>query len=806
MPLLFGQTCILRPLGKLQGELFNSTIVFNDFTLSTSEKVIHSPAAKKLHRIAIRAAISNSTTESERMFINDEWEEDLTCTFCIEMGIGAVDTIARGIGTIVHGAYPAIPDDLEALDKKIGAPFIKVPPSAWARSGFNDDAESSKLQRSSLQRVVGIVENGAKAPRLTAHQPFTYVAKISSNFMKDIRERNDMSIRREVLKTKGDMTTFLINQLGPVGDTIDPPASSDSFSQIRPFSAHVQGCISRKGIPAVLGHMHVATAEVEVGDERDATSSFAYVTHSPTQMSTLFIENSKTLNGFHIRVSGSSGETSEDRYLSVANEHPKDTQGKNALLVHAADVSKNTPAIWALEIYDDAYPVLKLINAGDSSGSSVNGGYLVAEFNNTVRLDGGAYLSVRSDQPTSDDSLSIFGFRFVRQDQLWWVDVVGDYEYNGPASKNNWHYVTISESIDHQGLYWMNRAGYFWGLTPKSGSRDTLVKHMTTTYPEMTQVKVVYDSSKNISGVQFGNDLYDRLWWRDLEGMIFECADLSLRLSIKRLIIRRYGGLDRDRMLLKDKDTGSIEMILKGNYKNREVLDSDGSSPRPGQVQVRWNSPPETVIGLTLDSINYVRWNLNDLVGTYVSLAYDKNRKRVVSKYASIHRSFKGEEELWWQSSNGETWSLQYSSRNTLVVGPTCLYFEKKCFIYRNALGEVDTIVGPSNMVYTSLSPVVDQSPLEDNVKGDENGNFPLHLAAIRGHFRIVERLLSQGSMTYAKNNKSKLPRDLVSDKGILQILGTICAWSRKYLLHRFHIYWSSRIRPYFLTRSFLFL
>lgn len=66
------------------------------------------------------------------------------------------------------------------------------------------------------------------------------------------------------------------------------------------------------------------------------------------------------------------------------------------------------------------------------------------------------------------------------------LDVVGDYEchlYNKSGEENDCHYVTVAESLDHQGLYWMNTAKKAWTLTPKvRRSRDKLFTHPECPY------------------------------------------------------------------------------------------------------------------------------------------------------------------------------------------------------------------------------------------------------------------------------------------------------------------------------------
>ena len=494
--------------------------------------------------------------------------------------------------------------------------------------------------------------------------------------------------------------------------------------------------------------MHIATTELEDGDSRTGQSSFAYVTHSPTERALLYAEKSAAGDGFHIRVSSSSGQTAKDRYLAVANNDPKDLRDANSLYVNAHDGYPG--ATWALEIYEDVHAVLRLVRPGTMSGRSMIGGYLIAHFDQESdrRKDGGAYLAV-ANNPGADVA-SMFGFRFMLPDQLWWMDVVGDYEChvydNDKNGKNGYHYVTVAESIDHQGLYWINRWKYFWRLTPQVGGRDTLLTQNDCSYfDEHKECKVLYDSDQNVVALLGpSNERYDRVWWRDLVGMLFECNEFDgTDKKSDGDYVRIEKGEDNKHVVLVYRSGQSL--VVKGQYKDRSILSAVGNTETyathvsiirdsfgliTGLITVTsvsmivLSNPSETIrtggnVSLTFPISSqgdrkeetvekvFLRYSLTELLGRYVTQVFDDDKKRTVSTYMSVHGSLKeGKNEVWWQSTNGETWSLQYASRNKLIVGETCPYLKDgytMCTITRNSDGEVESLAGPNGRIFTRI-------------------------------------------------------------------------------------------------------
>lgn len=392
-------------------------------------------------RSGIQAAIEESYPDDVVAKVGtealDEWKKDPGVAFAIHAGIGAAQgIIAGGIGAIVDGEYPATAAELDSVVAEADE-VVQLAENNWVDAGVAEDARVPRL--TIIQRAAGRNEAHAGLPRVTRRRAIQFIAKIPSNFMKAYNA--GISKARVILTTKRGIVNYLSKTVGiafTVASVIDAPVraisnngtgplSSEDESKVseevnfHPLALHVQGCIGRKGMPAVLGQMHMGSREVERCDHRDSNSSYVYVTHSPYQKASLYIENSTSHDGFHIRVSTSTKEKiNENRYLSVAHEHQSDKRGRNSLYVHASD-DKNTAATWSLEIYEETYPVLKLIDSGTASGSEMNGGYLTARFNKKTdgRRDGGAYMSIHN-KPNGENKLSMFGFRFNRQDKLWW--------------------------------------------------------------------------------------------------------------------------------------------------------------------------------------------------------------------------------------------------------------------------------------------------------------------------------------------------------------------------------------------------
>lgn len=657
-----------------------------------------------------------------------QWGDNPGEAFAIHAGLGAVEGFIAGtVGTIVDGALPAASAEVSTVAGAAEEEAVELAPGTFGRSGVSAASEDARVPLQRWARRRDVLQDAA--PRATTlRQVFTYVGKVARDV--DTKFWNAMKLggakAKNILTTKEGMRNYLIKTFGvayseavlitaPMSSTLnssDPnkqraapaPAADSNAQSFVPLVIHVQGCIGRKGLPAVQGHMHIATAEMEPGDNRDGISSYAYVTHSPTNKALLQFEESKAGDGFHIR-------TSKGHYLAVANDHSTDRRGKDALFVHTTSLNSTrptTPATWAVEIYEEVNVVLKLINAGNSSGSRMNGGYLSARFNkgSDGRKDGGAYLNVHND-PNGDHQASMLGFRVMRPDKLWWMDAVGDYECHkyDNGGKNLYHYVTIAESMDHQGLYWMNRAERAWTLTPQHGTRDTLLTHKDCPYFKdpigHTECKVIFDSDQNVLCVVGpSNERYERLWWRDLEGMMFGGPDDRERITFTRNVERKY-------MILNRRFSTGLEVsqILEGSYQNRNVLYGVGGE---SFVEIVRDSFGGLVTGLKFSSEQTIfkHYGLIELHGRYVTQTEDEKSKRVVSTYMSIHGSVKGTAEVWWQGTNGEAWSLKYASRNKLVVGETCPYLKdgyRECSISRNADGEVESLVGPGGRIFKRI-------------------------------------------------------------------------------------------------------
>lgn len=288
------------------------------------------------------------------------------------------------------------------------------------------------------------------------------------------------------------------------------------------------------------------------------------------------------------------------------------------------------------------------------------------------------------------------------------VDVIGDYECHDydNGGKNDHHYVTIAESLDHQGLYWMNRAKIAWTLTPKVGSKDTLFPHPDCPFYNggHKECKVMIDSNGHVEGLKGpSSEVYKRLWWRDLEGMRFEHPNRNSR-SFVTAVFKRYK--DRGKMAVRLTSlSGKVltTFVVKGDYDDKCFLYKGG-----GYVEIIRDSYG-LVSGVKLPPNGevLVRHSLVELLGRYVHAAYDSKRSRVVSTYVTIHGSIQRKEEVWWQSMTGETWSLKYyNNGNSLSVGPTCPYLQSgynQCIINRDSRGEVISLIGPDGKVYERI-------------------------------------------------------------------------------------------------------
>jgi hypothetical protein len=703
-------------------------------------------------------------------------------TIFIHAAVGAAEgVVAGGVGFVVDGAYPAASAELG----EITTAAEQGEAGGLTRSSFAWTEEGEEMVR---PRVAGrnLPGNLTRSPSRVS---LTFLAKTKGSFIKAYKA--GLKVGKEILTTKRGMKRYLIKKLGvsfSLAVVVDAPmkASQDSAGQaptatedaivdddeagVRPLFMNVQGSIGEKGIAAVLGHMHIATTETEPGDSREGLSSYAYVTHSSTERSLLYVEDAKSGEGFHIRVSSASGKTNKDRYLAVADNHPKDRRDANSLYVNAHDGYPG--ATWALEIYEEVHAVLRLVSPGTASGRPMNGGYLVAHLDTERdgRQDGGCYLAVAKAPTGGDDVASMFGFRFMSQDQLWWMDVVGDYECHvyDAGGKNNSHYVSIAESIDHQGLYWTNKSRAFYRLTAQVGTRDTLLTQNDCSYftKGHKECKVIYDSDQNVIAVLGPwNERYDRLWWRDLEGMLFESHEPDGDGDGYISFTRSGETTEHMNVHVDLRYRARQSLVVKGSYKDRNVLNFVGRAPveelvstleevgstlaesmaemsqgvsqffgtsTGGGARTSTGAGAVTskgdkvlvirdsfglVIGLKMTvlwtltphemrDVTFYRYSLTDLLGRYVTQAYDNTKKKLVSTYMSIHGSPTGKNEVWWQSTNGETWSLQHMSRNKLAVGKTCPYLQDgytMCVISRNDIGQVESLSGPNGKSFKRI-------------------------------------------------------------------------------------------------------
>lgn len=60
------------------------------------------------------------------------------------------------------------------------------------------------------------------------------------------------------------------------------------------------------------------------------------------------------------------------------------------------------------------------------------------------------------------------------------------------------------------------------------------------------------------------------------------------------------------------------------------------------------------------------------------------------------------------------------------------------------------------------------------DLKDEEGGLTPLHLAVISGNSRVVRKLLIKGSDRHIKDKNNKTPADLAKDNDYINILGML--------------------------------
>lgn len=66
-----------------------------------------------------------------------------------------------------------------------------------------------------------------------------------------------------------------------------------------------------------------------------------------------------------------------------------------------------------MEIYEDTYTVVKLIDAGNANGRRMNGGYLTVRFDKSTdrRRDGGSHMNVHK-KPNGESKVTIYWVPF----------------------------------------------------------------------------------------------------------------------------------------------------------------------------------------------------------------------------------------------------------------------------------------------------------------------------------------------------------------------------------------------------------
>lgn len=775
----------MRAVARATNELFHTVII----AAAVAATPFEGPAAPLIWAAAgaignlggdgLQAAIEATFPDDAPTEVLDRFDENLGGSIVTDLGIGAIEgVVTGGVGAIVDGAYPSMVGEMENITTVVEDQGVVVglTEDSWRTVGLNQGRNGRLQAGRFVGRRGGIVVR--PPPKRSA---IAFLVRKPSNFI--LAYNKGLNISKEIITTKRGFLRVLMKKLGhfvvagvatrPVKKGIAPGRGlmgeiDYPIGEIRDFFLHVQGCIgSMAGEPAVLGHMHIATTPTESFDARDPGSSYAYVTHSPTEKAPLYIPvesyiESEEEVGFYIRVSGSSGRTTKDRYLAVANEHHRDRRDKNSLYVFATD-DETQRAAWVIELYEGTQAVLRLVHAGSSSGSSMVGGYLIAHFDQDSdrRSDGGCYLAVSKVPGDNNDVAAVFGIRFAHSNRLWWMDVVGEYEnfhHDETPLKNDWHHVKIKESLDHQGLYWMNKAKAFWRLTPQLGSKDTLLTGNDCPYyappVSFNECKVLYDSKEEnvVALLGPGGERYDRLWLRDFEGMTFQLDGYPThRAEIIAVETTKNGNYDRKTIMViklpgKGKEwprgawpgkrnTYTYELSGHNWAKSNDIQSRDvffGVFPELGNMisEARLKNPEFVAKGDSVSKFDVQRnafgvvtslkereftgephvWLacncLAELYGRYVAQEYSEVKERVVSTYITIHGSPTGKEEVWWQSTNGETWSLKCLERHNLKVGETCPYQKDgytHCAVTRDADNEVESLEGPFGRVFKRI-------------------------------------------------------------------------------------------------------
>ena len=249
------------------------------------------------------------------------------------------------------------------------------------------------------------------------------------------------------------------------------------------FMLFANSVVDKKSLPILQRGMHMSTRAVQPSDARDSKSSYVYMTPNAVEHAIIYLEDSPSSGkkGLIIRVSKSSGSTNSDRYLAVGDE-TTDKVGKNqrrdsqSLYVYAHD-DKKRAAVWEVSLFQKKHIVFRLVEAPTAGGTAFlsdatqdekdyKGFYLTAleQYRSDSRPGGGVYMTVtREAKPVG------FGVLIPHSDDLWWMDLKGDYDS-----------FTIQESLHHSGLLMIfkedNDKESYYSISPRQGSTELVVR------------------------------------------------------------------------------------------------------------------------------------------------------------------------------------------------------------------------------------------------------------------------------------------------------------------------------------------